>query len=162
MIEKLEVKSSIRSQSLPARSTSCFLISEEFSRTNGFQVGRLFFRKQPALYHESFSVGYFQRKTGSSSRGNVEGKVGMFPIFELVARHKKIAPVDVTEPNIGSTDLEIAFGKTHGTGTIAAAAALVKHQFAVDLFDLFDQGLCLFGCIYSLVGHSFNRWLLNL
>jgi hypothetical protein len=55
----------------------------------------------------------------------------MFPILKLVFRHPEIALINLAEQHVGLTNNEIALRKAHGRGTIAAATALVKHEWSV-------------------------------
>jgi len=60
-----------------------------------------------------------------------------FVVFKLVRRHVKTATMDFTQTQVPGTNQEIPFGKTHGSGAIATATALVKHQIPM----LFPQAI---------------------
>jgi hypothetical protein len=49
-------------------------------------------------------------------------------VFKLVRCHVKTAAMDFTQAQVPGTNQKITFGKTHGSGAIATATALVKHQ----------------------------------
>ncbi len=49
-------------------------------------------------------------------------------VLKLVCRHVKTTTVNFTQAQVPGADQEITFGKTHGSGAVATASALVKHQ----------------------------------
>ena len=69
----------------------------------------------------------------------------MLPEFELVLRHVKIAARDLAQPNIAAADNKLALRITHRRRPVAAPAGLVKHQLAVFVPKLLDDGGGFFG-----------------
>lgn len=120
-----------------------------------FQHLHFFGRKQPGANMKAYPQRNFQRKAGAPARHNIQGQLGMFPVFVLVAAHVERTAVYLPQQHIAISCTEIALFETHGLGTIAAAATLVKHQGAVRLSQLPDYLPGLIGYTYPFYFHNF-------
>jgi len=69
----------------------------------------------------------------------------MLPIFELVVGHQEGTAVDLADPDIVVVEQEFTTLEAHGGRAVAAAAALMKHEFAV----LVPQGVNDFFCFFG-------------
>ena len=118
---------------------------------------RLLIAKQPRSYHKSQAQRYFQREAGAPAFGNVKGEVRMLPEFKLVTAHKKTAAIYVAQVNIAFANFKFAFFKAHRLRTVAAPAALVKHQLTMLIAQFFYQFNCARCRCYSCrVFHGLN------
>ena len=72
----------------------------------------------------------------------------VFVVFKLVRCHVKPAAMNFTQAQVSGTNQKIAFGKAHGSGAVATATALVKHQIPM----LFPQ------LVYNSSGFVGNRY----
>ncbi len=81
----------------------------------------------------------FEGKAGSPAGRNVNSQVRVFPIFELVARHPEVTPIDLPQQYVRLADDKITLGETHWRRAVAAASALVKHQWSMFGPDFADN-----------------------
>lgn len=106
---------------------------------SGFQFPDFLVGEHPRPGEEPNAQGYFERETAAPAGGHVQDQLGMLPVFKLVAVHIERATSYLTQQHITVAGLEFAGFKAHRLGTVAASAALVKHQRSVLLFKAFYQ-----------------------
>lgn len=71
-----------------------------FVKSNRLQVYRFCFGKQTGAGNEPNTQRDFQREAGTAPGSNINGKLGMLPVFKLVVAHPEFAPGNYPEAHI--------------------------------------------------------------
>ncbi len=105
--------------------------------------------QQPAANQKAKPQRDFQRKTSPAPGHYIYGQVRVLPIFILIRAHIKWAVVDVIQQHIRAACNKLALWKTHGRRAIAAATALMKHEWAVRFAQAINDLRSCLGQIHS-------------
>jgi hypothetical protein len=124
------------------------------------QVGKFIIGEQPRSGHESQTERDLQRETGTATFRDIDGQVGVLPVFELIRGHVEGTPVNFSQLYVPGSNHEITLGKAHGGGTVTAPPTLVKHQFPMLFAQAIDNLRSLVGYRNTFTERGFAHYLL--
>src|SRR5665647_882578 len=109
------------------------------------QLFPLFIAVEPGTDDKTQPSGPLQRKLAARAGYGIERQMRVFPVLELAQAHVKRYSANPTQFDVCAAQIELSIRIAHRCAAIAAAAGLMKHEFAVlglQFINQRERGFC--------------------